>query len=229
MEHRVSKSFYEKWPELFYSRVTSQFVLSRQSMQTTHQWVITLTVGLVTAVLAVSGQKYPNEFGFVGLLLSMPLMFRFFVRSCIELSIQYKLIEIRNAQDRLCALRNAGEPTEDAERYLQRAIQLYYFEWKSPKSLCYLVCETLQLVYLWPFLVLTILLLWGATTLAITPLIGAAVSAVALFQIWELIRFVSYSGFKRADPGIAPAEPHYAIGESMIGEQLPLGRPQLLG
>jgi hypothetical protein len=89
----------EKYLDALYDRVNDQFTLSRNSQQNTHQWVISLALALITAVLTLgSNQKpYPSEYNFVAILISFPLLFRFFVRSCLETSILYKWMTIRNA------------------------------------------------------------------------------------------------------------------------------------
>jgi len=199
---RAEEPFDADWLGWFYARVTDQFDLSRKSLHDTHQWVITLSIGLVTAVLVLPSQSspYPNEFGLVAVLASFPLLFRFFVRSCLECSIQYKWMEIRNALDRYFYLQDAPpEIRSAASRHLRETIELFYFDWKSPKSLWAIVRENLQLAYGWPFLIAIFGIAWGARTLSMSPLLGFVAWAVVLFMIYEIIAFVKYSGFNRAE------------------------------
>ena len=91
----------DDWFETLNSRVNGELGLARRSYHTTHQWVITLTVGLITAVLALGKEKivYPTEFSLLAVLAITPLMIRFFVRSCLEFAIFYRWKMIRDALD----------------------------------------------------------------------------------------------------------------------------------
>jgi hypothetical protein len=201
--NQPSEALDEKWLGWFYARVTDQFTLSRQSLHSTHQWVITLTLGLVTAVLTLGSQQsqYPNELGFVALLASLPLLFRFFVRSCLECSIQYKWMAIRDALDRFYYLTGADpEVRHRAENYLRETIELHYFNWRSPLSLWTIAWENLRLAYLWPFVLLASLIVWGGLALCMSPLIGVVAIVVIVYMAYEFISFVTYRGFKRAKP-----------------------------
>lgn len=200
---RSGEALDAEWLEWFYARVTDQFTLSRQSLHNTHQWVITLAIGLVTAVLTLGSQQslYPDESGFIAVLVSFPLLFRFFVRSCLECSIQYKWMAIRNALDRFFYVKGSDLETKSvAERHLRDTIELYYFEWKSPLSLGAIVWDNLRLAYLWPFGLLLGLIVWGAVVLTMSPLICVVATVTFLYMIYEVIAFVMYRGFKHAEP-----------------------------
>lgn len=196
----------DQWLELFYSRVTDQFVLSRQSLHNTHQWVISLALGLMTVVLTLGGQgrAYPNEYGLVAILVSVPLLFRFFVRSCLETSIQYKWMAIRDAQDMYlyCRDNHKGE-RDQAARYLMETIELHYFQWKSSRLLREIMWNNLQLAYLWPLILLIGMLVWGLTCVGITPLVALVIVVVAAYMAYEIRSFVTYRGFQYARPTTA--------------------------
>jgi len=197
--NRPDAKISKEWLAEFYNRVTEQYSLSRQSLHNTHQWVITLTFALVTVILTMSGKEsmYPNEVGLVALLVSVPLMFRFFVRSCLETSIQYKWGFIREAMDkRNYAQMLHSDKYSDIEACLIQGIRAYYFEWKSPKSLRKVIWDNLRLAYLWPFILLIALIAWGAITLCMTLLIKIVLIVVLIFMIYEVIAFVSYRGFR---------------------------------
>jgi len=202
-------TFDPEWLSLFYTRATEQFGLSRQSLHRTHEWVITLTLGLTIAVLTSGDQQssYPNEFGFVAVLASFPLLFRFFVRSCLECAIQHRWIAIRNALDRLFYLKGVDPYSRSlAERHLRETIELYYFQWKSPLSIWAIIWEVLRLAYLWPFILLVSLMGWGAAALTMSPLLAIAGATVILYMSYEVIAFFGYRGFEHVDSVVSLPE-----------------------
>lgn len=215
--HLEAKALDQEWLAWFYDRVTNHFTLSRESLHNTHQWVITLTLGLVTAVLtlASSQQRYPSEFGFIALLVSIPLMLRFFVRSCLECSIQHKWRAIRDAMDVYFYVKRYDPRHPDlglqAERYLRETIVLFYFNWKSPKRLRGLVWENLRLTYLWPFALLLSLLVWGAAEVHMTAPVAVTSVLVFVYAVYEIIGLMTYRGFQYAAPRTRP--PHLALPE----------------
>ena len=193
----------DKWFELFYARATDHYTLARQSLHNTHQWAITLIFGLVTAVLTISSASnpYPNDMGFIALLLSFPLMFRFFVRSCLEYSIHEKWRVIRETIDQYyycCKLDPKKE--KDAKNYLLEVIDLYYFKWKSPSTLWSIAWSNLKLAYLWPFILYLFFIIWGASVLYMTPIIGAVSIITTGFMVYEIIMFIIYRGFEYKKP-----------------------------
>ena len=181
-----------KWLEKFYDRVTNQFTLSRESLHNTHQWAITLTFGIVTAIFTISSENpYPNEYGFIALVLTFPLMMRFFVRSCLEYSIQRKWQEIRNRQD-VFYFRESKKSYKE----LKDCIELYYFKWKSPISIWKIIWDNLSLAYLWPFILYFYLIIWGSLSIQLTNLVLITVIIVVSFLVFEIVRVFRYRGFK---------------------------------
>lgn len=198
-----SRYFDDQWLALFYSRVTDEFVLSRQSLHNTHQWVISLTLGFLTVVLTLGGQSnpYPNDYGFVAILVSVPLLFRFFVRSCLETSIEYKWMAIRNALDMYFYCRdNDNTEKDEAERHLGEAIELYYFKWKSSQLLRKIIWDNLRLAYLWPLILLIGMIVWGAMFLCMTTLMAVVTLVVGAYMVYEIPTFLTYEGFEYAKP-----------------------------
>jgi len=184
----------EQWLMLFYERVTNQFTLSRESLHNTHQWAISLTFGIVTAIFTISSTNpYPNEYSFVALLLTLPLMIRFFIRSCLEYSIQRKWQEIRNRLDIYFSNRKKKQYDD-----LKKCIDLYYFKWESPISIWKIIWDNLSLAYLWPFVLYGGLIIWGSISLFMTNLIKTTCFVVFLITIFEISRLICYRGFKKS-------------------------------
>jgi len=57
---RADNQIDEGWLRLFYSKVYDQFTLSRESLHNTHQWAITLTFGVITAIFTISNNHNQN-------------------------------------------------------------------------------------------------------------------------------------------------------------------------
>ena len=186
----------EKWLSKFYDRVSEQFTLSRTSFHSTHQWAITLTFGIVTAILTFSNEfdPYPNEIGFVALLLTLPLMIRFFIRSCLEYAIEKRWEKIRNNLDNYYYNKNNNNKNK-----LLKSIDDYYFNWKSPISIWKNIFDNLRLAYAWPFLLYIGLISWGATSLYwhSSLLIQISVLSVSIFVIIEISSFFCYPGLRK--------------------------------
>lgn len=193
----------EKWLGLFYSRVTDQYTLARNSLHNTHQWAITLIFGLVTAIFTLSSSQnpYPNEMGFIALLLSFPLLFRFFVRSCLEYSIHEKWRKIRDVIDKYYYYPKIDSQHErDVQIYLREVIKIYYFDWRSPCSLGSIIKSNLKLAYLWPLIIYIFLIGWGFIQLPYTPTIKLVSIITIMFMIYELVAFLTYKGFDYQRP-----------------------------
>ncbi|NPV41272.1 MAG: hypothetical protein HPY72_08025 [Anaerolineae bacterium] len=191
------KEIDREWLSMFYERTTNQFTLARESLHNTHQWAITLTFGIITAVFTLSNNMgYPNEYGLIVLLLTFPLMIRFFFRSCLEYSIQRKWQEIRNCLDKYYL-----EKTTKQEKELIDCIETYYFLWKSPIMISKIICDNLKLAYFWPFLLYFGLIGWGYYSLLITKSITNLIIIISILVlgmlVYEIVSFVNYRGFKQ--------------------------------
>ncbi len=189
----------DEWLKMFYGRVDSELAVARNTIGTTHQWVITLTVGGITAVLAF-GQgdfKYPTESSFIAVLVLLPLLFRFFVRACLEYTIFHRWLEIRNLLDRYYYLQELDPAAADSCRTrLLRAIELYYFNESSAKPFLKMVQDNLKLAFLWPFILLIGLIVIGLRLQESSPLIKVVIWGTALFTLLELACFVRYRRFR---------------------------------
>lgn len=186
----------EEWLKLFYGRVDQNFSTTRQSLHITHQWAITLNIGLITAIFSLSSttNPFPNHTGLIILMISFPILLRFFIRSCLEYSIQEKFKTIRNELDFYFEHKNI-ENNKRLDADLYECIDNYYFKWLSPKKLVSICWRNLQLAYLWIFIVNFGLLIWAIITVVgdITLYIIGGFSIIMV--IFEVISFIGYEGF----------------------------------
>lgn len=196
-EVRSGEADFGRWLELFYARTDSEFALSRTSLYGTHQWAVTLAVGVVAAALGL-GTAYKSvdgELPLMAILVAAPLLVRFYVRSCIDYAVHCRWKEIRNATDRYFRGRPAAGGVKAAARaHLDQVVELYYFQWKSPLTLRTVLWHQLRLTYLWPFILLAGAMAWGFWIVGCAkgPLIVGVV--VALYLIYEAYQLATYDG-----------------------------------
>ena len=84
----------------------------------------------------------------------------------------------------------------EAEKFLIETIELYYFKFKSPRKLGRIIWDNLQLAYLWTFIIVIGLLVWGFVVIPFDNLVTIVVVLAGLFTIYELISFFTYRGFR---------------------------------
>jgi hypothetical protein len=197
--------FDKDWLRDFYSQVGREVSLARESQRETHNWVITLVGGAVAAVWALGGStfNYPTTSSFIVLLVITPLVFRFFVRSCLEYQIFNRWISLRNTLDiYFFTKENKPETAAIALQSLAEQIQIYYFQWKQPKTNWKMIKDNLQLAYGWPFVLLFILLTWGLIMLPLTGLVLYAILITGSWMVYEVINFSSYFNGRYKKPSV---------------------------
>ncbi|MGD0339915.1 MAG: hypothetical protein ABSB78_14135 [Bacteroidota bacterium] len=193
----------EKWLLTFYTRVAEEIGITRQCQTETHTWVITLTAGIVAAVIAIGngGVIYPNESSYLLLLAITPLLFRFFVRSCLEYQIMQRWIALRNAIDTYYYYKGKNEIlAQEAIIYFNEINKSFYLNWNAAKPMRKMILDNLLLAFAWPMIILVILLILGGITLSSTPIMVATEIIVAIWMTFEIIAFITYRGFKYVNP-----------------------------
>ena len=187
------------WLKLLYGRVDSEFALTRNTVATTHQWVISLTVAGITAVIAFSGTglTYPTELSFAAVLALIPLMFRFFVRACLEYTLFHRWLKIRNLLDKYFYSQYSTPNTAEINKSnLLKAIDLYYLGPSSSKKFGKMVGDNLRLAFLWPFILLIGLAAWGFACQELTLFVTIVVILSMGITLLELYWFGTYKRFR---------------------------------
>lgn len=145
------------WLRVFYAEVGREVTLARESQRETHNWIIAVAGGIITAAWALSNAEsfYPSEKSLLLVILMVPLIFRFFVRSCLEYQIFNRWSSLRNALDDYYFTKTIHkELNNTAMESLIEQIRLYYFQWKQPKPFGKMLKDNLNLAYAWPFILI---------------------------------------------------------------------------
>jgi|Deesub1362A_J573_1020465.scaffolds.fasta_scaffold35792_1 hypothetical protein len=183
--------------EQFYNAVGREVSLARDSQRETHNWVITLVGGTFVAIAAFAQASQDSlllgEATFLIALLLTPLVFRLFVRSCLEYQNFNRWISIRNALDAYYFARNyRPELADQARDNVIESVRLYYFRWKQPKGIGKMIWDNIQLAYGWPFILNALLLAYGVAKATMTLVIAIALIASGTWMAFEAINFVRY-------------------------------------
>lgn len=186
------------WLESLYSHVDSNLAISRDGYTGTHQWIISLTIGGLTAALAFSDDKfvYPTEYSFIIVLLLIPLVLRFFVRSCLEYTVFYRWLTLRNKLDEYFFKLNKGKKTKKDEDELNRVIQICLIDTNSVRTFPKMVFDNLRMAFLWPLLILFGLTFVGFQSQPLTLSIKIVLIPVTAMIIYEIYSFISYYRFR---------------------------------
>lgn len=201
--------FHREWLPMLYEQVGRELSLARESQRESHTWVITLTAGVLTAFVTLGNTSfsYPTESLFLGVLLITPLLFRFFVRSCLEYQILHRWTTLRNGLDKYFFFKSREpEKANQALEYLKEIIQLYYFDWKAAKTFTRMVWDNIKLAYGWSLIIMLSLLIWGFSEQRITQNIRYALFVFVPWMLVELYLFFSYRGFKYVEPKHRPPD-----------------------
>jgi len=193
----------DEWLRMFYEQVGRELSLARESQRETHTWVITLTAGVFTAFLTFGGNgfNYPTENAFLAVLIILPLLFRFFVRSCLEYEILHRWTVLRNALDAYFFARShMPDKVTDASRHLRDVIPKYYFAWYAARPFGRMLVDNIKLAYGWSFIVFSALLVWGLMMQHKSSVICGCLAAFVVWMVLELYWFMTYHGFKHLKP-----------------------------
>lgn len=193
------------WVEKLYQECGREVSLAYNTFNHTNNWGITLATGIVATVFiasikSVEGQitiVYPNIAYWFAVIIAWVIMIRFFVRSCLALVNMHRWNTIIFATSKLLSLPKDHVQAPIFERNLAKKVKAYFYDWCSPIPMGELIWECLRLIYIWFFLIMLGLILWGLIALSDKQIWW--VVGILLFTIptaWEIISFVRYRGFK---------------------------------
>jgi len=82
------------------------------------------------------------------------------------------------------------------ERNFAKKVKTYYYDWQSPTPLRELLWECFRLIYIWFFLILFGLIIWGFVVLDGESLWPVGFLLFLLPTIWEIFSLFTWRGFK---------------------------------
>jgi uncharacterized BrkB/YihY/UPF0761 family membrane protein len=124
-------------------------------------------------------------------------MVRFYVRSCLALVNMYRWNTLINAASKILSLPEGHASLPVFERNFAKKVKAYFYNWQSPIPRRKLVRECFKLIYIWFFMIIIGLIIWGAIALYDGQMLW--IGGILLLLIptaWETYSFLTYRGFK---------------------------------
>jgi hypothetical protein len=192
------------WVEEFYKECGREVSLAYNTFNHTNNWGITLATGIVAivfiaAIKSVGGEItiiYPNLAYWLVVVVAWVIMTRFFIRSCLALVNMYRWNTLIYAASKILSLPDEHPHLSLYERNFIKKVKAYFYDWRSPIPKKKLLWECLRLIWIWFFLILLCLVLWGAITLYGQTLWIVGVLVFLIPTAWEIYSFSIWRGFK---------------------------------
>lgn len=124
------------------------------------------------------------------------MVLRFFVRSCLEYTVFYRWLTLRNKLDEYFFKLNKGKKTKKDEDELNRVIQICLIDTNSVRTFPKMVFDNLRMAFLWPLLILFGLTFVGFQSQPLTLSIKIVLIPVTAMIIYEIYSFISYLSFQ---------------------------------
>lgn len=160
-----------------------EVALAYNVLNTTNYWSIALVGGLITALLGDA--KYPTISEMFVVAVALVFLTRFFVRSCLGLMNMYRWNLLNQATLDVLGFPKAKEHNS---LRLDAALNLYYYQFRSPVAKSKILWDSLKLAYFWLFAVLLTLFAWGWIKLTddrwIWTITGGLVLALGIEGYW---------------------------------------------
>jgi hypothetical protein len=193
-----------KWLESFYKECGREVSLAYNVLNQTNYWGITLAVAVVTTCFLGTARleggrislTYPTLLQWYLVIFAWIIMVRFFVRSALGLVNMYRWNELIYSTCKVLSLPDGNPDLPLLNRNLAEKIEAYFFNWKSPQKRRFIVWHSLKLMYLWFFLILLALFIWGIFALEKNALFWVGVSLFITPTIIEIIWFYKWDGLK---------------------------------
>jgi hypothetical protein len=198
----------KQWIESFYKECGREVSLAYNVLNQTNTWGVTLgsavlTAGLLGAIKVGEGNiyfNYPNIYQWYFVIVAWIIMLRFFVRSALGLANMYRWNFLIKASTKVLSLPEGHMARPIFLQHLCDAIDAYFYSWKSPIKRAKLFWENLRLMYLWFFLIILVLFIWGLAKLPKNTFYWLGVAAFMVPLVVETIFFLTWNGLKYHKP-----------------------------
>lgn len=227
-------SMERKWLEKFYAECGRETTLAYNVLNYSNNWGVTLITGIMATVFlgslstkdGVVSFSYPTLYHWLFVIIGWIIMLRFFTRSALALANLYRWNKLNVAIAKLLSLSEYDPLFTTYEKNCVKTIREYYFNWSSPIKRRKLIWSNLKLMYLWPFLLIMVLFIWGICKLEwnIYFFIGMALFIIPL--IIEMYFFLNWHGLKYAkvdlddEPKIADVWIQNMKSESICSDEI---------
>jgi hypothetical protein len=192
------------WLKQFYGECGREVSLAYNVLNHTNSWGVTLVAGvlalaIIGTVRAENGNinlTYPTIIHWFYVIVAWIIMVRFFMRSCLALTNMYRWNTLIYAAGAILSLPEGHKELPVFERNFIKKVKAYFYDWKSPKHRIDVVWHSLKLIYLWFFLILLALIIWGLVGLERN---GVYIIGVLLFVVptaLEIRWFFTWEGLR---------------------------------
>lgn len=150
---------WDKWLDIYYTEVGREIGVASSQFHDTTNWSIGITTAAVSAIV-LSSQPYPQVWNLGLAVVAFVLLIRFFLRTCLAYAYLTKWSDLHT----LITEYRLSDNTEEKQRLkdkIIRSIELYHLKWQSPRPIRSILWSNLKLGYLYMFLILGFLCIWG--------------------------------------------------------------------
>ena len=193
------------WLEKFYTECGREVSLAYNVLNHTNTWGVTLiTVFLGTIFVSAIEIKnsefvlhYPTTIHWFLVIGAWIALMRFFVRSALGLANMYRWNELIYASSKVLALEqdNLALPVY-IRNFSKKIYTYYYYCFKSPKPRYQIIWHNLKLMYLWFFIAIFALFVWGLFVLVRGWQYYFGISLFIFSTFLEVIWFLKWHGLK---------------------------------
>jgi len=194
----------KSWLEKFYTECGREVSLAYNVLNHTNTWGVTLiTAFLATIFISAIEFKggnltlhYPTTIHWFLVIGAWIALMRFFVRSALGLANMYRWNELIYSSSKVLSLPENSPAVPIYIRNCAKKIDSYYYRFHSPVARWKIVWHSLKLMYLWFFIAVLVLFIWGLLVLDRNwqYYLGIAVFIVAV--LLEFFWFVRWHGLQ---------------------------------
>jgi len=162
-------SINRSWIENFYTECGREVSLAYNVLNHTNTWGITLTSAVVLLAFlssietksGVLSLHYPTLIHLYIVIICWVIMCRFFVRSCLAYTNMHRWNTLISATSKVLSLDDDHPDLPVYQNNFIKKVKAYYYDWNSPIPQWKIIWNNLKLMYLWFFLILFALIIWG--------------------------------------------------------------------
>lgn len=190
------------WYKDFFRECGREVSLAQTILVTVQTWSITLTLGVISALVAIGTSAMKSEQPLsdhilLGMwilsLVAFVLLTRFFVRSAIALSSIHRWVVLQKQWYAIC---HKGVSCDHPG--LLSELQLYYENLNSTIPMRKLFYDNLRLTFGWLYVIVAIPILVGLRSLPKDAVFWAAILVWASILLWEAYGFIDYRQMRHA-------------------------------